>query len=147
MIPPFNKDGNLPTGVHEATLEEVTDKFGGTAHRQNLIKGLIAALKALKAAGCKKAYVDGSFITEKSVPGDFDGCWDMTDVDPTLLDPVLLDFDYSRAAQKAKYLGEFFPALLVEGGSGETFLDFFQTDRNTGDPKGIVAIDLERAQL
>jgi hypothetical protein len=147
MIPPFNKDGNLPVGVHEATLEEVTDKFGGTAHRQSLIKGLTAALKALKAAGCKKVYVDGSFITEKSVPGDFDGCWNVTDVDPTLLDPVLLDFAYSRAAQKAKYLGEFFPAQLVEGGSGDTFLDFFQTDRNTGDPKGIVAIDLERAQL
>jgi hypothetical protein len=147
MIPPFNRDGNLPPGVHDATLEEITNKFGGTVHRQNLIKGLTAALKELKAAGCKKAYIDGSFVTEKSVPGDFDGCWDLTDVDPTLLDPALLDFNFGRAAQKAKYLGEFFPAQFVEGGSGETFLDFFQTDRNTGHPKGIVAIDLERTQL
>jgi hypothetical protein len=47
-----------------------------------------------------------------------------------------------RAAQKAKYRGEFFPANMTEGGSGGTFLSFFQIDRDTGDAKGIVRIDL-----
>jgi hypothetical protein len=33
---------------------------------------------------------------------------------------------------------------LPEGGSGRTFLEFFQTDKNSGDPKGIIALDLRR---
>ncbi len=61
---------------------------------------------------------------------------------PDRLDPVLLDFRDGRAAQKAKYGGELFPAELPEGLSGRTFLEFFQTDRDTGGPKGIVSIDL-----
>ena len=99
------------------------------------------ALTNLGAAGCRTVYVDGSFVTAKLMPGDFDACWDIEGVDPVELDPVLLTFDAGRAAQKAKYGGELFPAQLPEGLSGRTFLQFFQTDRHTGRQKGIVAID------
>ena len=34
------------------------------------------------------------------------------DVDPELLDPVLLTFDAGRRTQKAKYFGELFPAEM-----------------------------------
>jgi hypothetical protein len=57
------------------------------------------------------------------------------------LDPVLLDFADDRAAQKAKYFGEFFPAQALEVDSGRVFLDFFQIDKRTGHPKGILALD------
>ena len=57
-------------------------------------------------------------------------------------DPVLLIFDNRRAAQKAKYFGELFPADMLEGGSGLTFLNFFQRDKDTGRAKGILAVDL-----
>jgi hypothetical protein len=56
---------------------------------------------------------------------------------------VLLDFRNGRAAQKVKYLGELFPTDTVEGQSASTFLKFFQTDKQTGRPKGIIALDLE----
>ena len=51
-----------------------------------------------------------------------------------LLDPVLVDFSNLRAAQKAKYFGEFFPAHLPAERSApyRMFLDFFQTDKGTG---------------
>jgi len=93
------------------------------------------------------AYLDGSFVTTKDQPGDFDACWDVTDVDPDKIDPVFFDFDNGRAAQKARFGGEFFPAQLPEGDSGKTFLEFFQIDKNTGDPKGIVAVDLGRWKI
>jgi hypothetical protein len=32
----------------------------------------------------------------------------------------------------------------IEGGSGETFLEFFQIDKETGNPKGIIVLDLRR---
>jgi len=51
-----------------------------------------------------------------------------------------------RRAQKAKYEGEFFPAPLPEGSSGKLLLEFFQTDKETGRAKGIVAIDLRELE-
>ena len=144
MIPPFDDSGNLPPGVHEATWDEFADRFGITPQRRALLAGLYSALQVLQSAGCRAVYIDGSFVTNKLVPNDFDACWDIEGVDPDQLDPVLLTFDDRRAAQKAKYLGELFPAQLTEGGSGGSFLEFFQVDKETGNPKGIVALDLRR---
>ena len=58
-----------------------------------------------------------------------------------LLDPVLLDFSQKRAAQKRKFRGEMFPALSVNGSAG-TFLEFFQIEKFSGQPKGIIRIFL-----
>jgi hypothetical protein len=86
-------------------------------------------------------YVNGSFVTTKQVPGDFDACWDIEGVDADALDPVFFDFTNSRAAQKARFGGEMFPAQLPEGISGITFLEFFQTDRNTGQLKAMTRLN------
>ena len=75
-------------------------------------RGLMAGLQNLRAAGCVRAFLDGSYMTAKPRPGDFDACWDPGGVDPTLLDPVLLTFDNHRAAQKARSKGEFFPSTI-----------------------------------
>ena len=108
-----------------------------------LLEGLRAALENLRNAGCHVAYIDGSFVTGKLYPRDFDACWDEDGVDPTALDPVLLRFEVGMVAQKEKYLGEFYPARSIADGDGRTFLQFFQFESNTDTPKGIVAIDLE----
>jgi hypothetical protein len=134
--------GNLPPGIHHATWEELNGAFGSTPHRRALLEGLFLALSALRQAGCRRTYVDGSFVTAKEVPGDFDACWDPEGVDPEVLEPTLLDFTNRRAAQKAKYGGELFIATDAAGPAGTRFLDFFQRDKRTGDPKGIVALDL-----
>lgn len=144
MLPPFDATGNLPPGIYEAAWHEVEERFGQTPQRRTLLTGLKAALDALRAAGCRTVYINGSFVTAKQVPNDFDACWDIDGVDPALLDPILLTFDHGRAAQKVKYLGELFPAQFGEGGSGTTFLEFFQIDKESGNPKGIIAIDLRR---
>lgn len=81
-------------------------------------------------------------MSVKERPGDFDACWEAEGVDPSLLDPVLLDFSDRRAAQKRQYGGELFPADVAAEPRGTVFLDYFQRDRSTGGPKGIVALDL-----
>jgi hypothetical protein len=134
--------GNLPPGVHEATWPELVAAFGSTAWRLELLAGLRRALEALQLAGCQRAYVNGSFVTAKADPGDFDGCWEAAGVDPGLLDPVLLDFRHPRTAQKRKFRGELFIANSPATPAGTRFLEFFQQDKTTGDVKGIVAIDL-----
>ncbi|MEI9941990.1 MAG: hypothetical protein WDO69_32655 [Pseudomonadota bacterium] len=146
MIPEFDELGRLPPGIHLATWDEIASRFGGSAWRSRLLAGLRAALLSLKGAGCGVAYIDGSFVTTKQMPGDFDACWDEVGVDPDALDPVLLDFKNKRAAQKAKFSGELFPASNFADHAGNSFLNFFQVDKANGDRKGIVAIDLARWQ-
>jgi hypothetical protein len=145
VIPPFDELGRLPPGVHLATWDEIVERFGGSPWRLRLLTGLKAVLSSLRTAGCCKAYVDGSFVTAKEEPGDFDGCWDETGVDPDKLDPVLLDFRNKRAAQKAKFGGEMFLSSSPASPTS-TFVTFFQIDKVTGDPKGIISIDLTRWQ-
>lgn len=118
------------------------DRYGYNAHRRMLLAGLWAALENLKAAGCRTVWLNGSFVTAKEEPNDFDACWDEAGVDPTALDPVLLTFDSGRRTQKAKYRGEMFPSATIANLGGWSFLDFFQTDMETGNRKGIIAIDL-----
>jgi hypothetical protein len=58
------------------------------------------------------------------------------------LEPTFFDFTNLRAAQKAKFFGEFFPSSAKADLVGTTFLEFFQIDKNTGSQKGIIALDL-----
>ena len=98
-------------------------------------------LQALKNAGCEITYIDGSFTTNKDEPKDFDVCWEVAGVKGKLLDPVLLTFVNGRAAQKAKYFGEFFPAESQALPAGLRYLDFFQINK-FGQAKGIIKLDL-----
>ncbi len=142
MIPAFSPEtGYLPPGEHPATWQEIVERFGKTQWRGKLLDGLKVALASLRAAGCKKVYLDGSFVTAKERPGDFDACWEAAGVDGDLLDKELLEFVNGRATQKAKYGGELFPAEWIVGETGTPFRAFFQQDQD-GNPKGIIAIDL-----
>src|SRR5260370_34841649 len=90
--------------------------------------------------------MDGRFGTRKEHPGDFDACWDVRDVDDEMHDPVFWDFSRGRVAQKLRFLGELFPAQLPEGATGMAFVDFFQVNKMSGEPKGILAIRLGRSR-
>ena len=141
MIPPFDPvTGRLPPGEHEALWDEVVERFGWNERRRRLIDGLADALMSLAEVGCRRVWLNGSFVTTKDEPGDFDACWDQTDVDLDSIDPVLLDLSDARRSQKDRFGGELFPNV-TELGTGLMFADFFQNDREIG-RKGIVVIDL-----
>lgn len=129
----------LPAGVHDATLLEVEERFATNAARRKLFDGFTRGVDALRRAGCRIVYLDGSYVSEKPHPADYDVCWDTAGVDPAKLDPVLLDYSDGRRRQKEKYAGEFFPADRTADGR-HTFVDFFQTDKHTGKKKGILRI-------
>ena len=142
-IPEFNDRGNLPAGIHQANWQEVEAKLAFNERRQELFRGMRRACESLKMVGCPRIFIGGSLVTDKEFPGDFDLCWQDDTVNflqLQSLDSVLLDFKNKRAAQKAKYGGELFPASISADGY-RTYLEFFQFDRN-GEIKGIVAIDL-----
>jgi hypothetical protein len=141
MIPNFTASGYLPTGIHSASWIEFKTRFGFNQHRTHLLSGLQAAVKILRDAGCLLIYVDGSFVTDKEFPNDYDACWDIHGVDPNKLDNLMIQFDaVSRSLFKMRYFGDLFPAQIPEGVSGKAFVDFFQTDKSSGVAKGIVAL-------
>ena len=129
----------LRPGIHDSTLAAIEARFATTDHRQKLFSGFQDGTTCLFDAGCKNIYLDGSFVTEKQFPGDFDACWDPTGVDLQKLNPVLLDFKDMRKRQKERFLGEFFPTSSYADNT-TIFLDFFQIDKYTGNSKGVICI-------
>jgi hypothetical protein len=142
MIPEFDGNGRLPPGIHHATWTEIVTRYATSTHRRDLLAGLLDGLRSLKTAGCRVAYLDGSFVTAKEHPKDVDACWDATEVVLERLDLELQDFSDKCAAQKTRYGGELYPADWTAERSGMHFLDYFQRDAVTKQPKGIIAIDL-----
>jgi hypothetical protein len=147
VVPAFDPaSGNLPPGVHEATWHEVVERYGYSVHRRALLDGLLDAFRILRAVGCTRVYLDGSFVTAKREPGDFDVCWEVDGVDLVRLAqeaPVFFDLRFPRSAQKGQFRGELLPTR-VGGDAGERIIfEEFQRDIRTGAAKGIVAIDLE----
>ena len=146
MLPGFSVGGFLTPGLHEpSSWQEFEGVFGFNAHRRRLLAGLKLACYSLADAGCTTVYVNGSFVTNKELPGDTDVCWDDDGVDFDRIDPV---FDLGekprekRVEQKERFGGEFFPASMEVERPGQRFLDFFQKGRD-GIPKGIVKLNLE----
>jgi hypothetical protein len=143
VLPAFDPDsGRLPPGEHVASWDEVVERFGWTERRRRLLDGLAEAIDLLASAGCRTLWLNGSFVTAKDEPGDFDACWDTDGVDLDVLDPVLMDLSDRRSAQKARFGGELFPNV-TETQSGLSFAEFFQNERDTS-RKGIVVIHLTK---
>jgi hypothetical protein len=140
----YNKLGILIPGIHIVSWTDFVTNYSFSIRRQHLFKGMQRAFIHFKNAGCRNVYIDGSFVTKKTEPNDYDACWDTTNVDLNLLDPMF-HRDLCMGTQKHKliYYGEFYPAPIIEGKTGLTFLDFFQTDKATGNRKGIILIELE----
>ena len=129
----------LPPGIHDVSLDEVKIRFAINLNRNLLFEGFARGFAALRKAGSKEILLDGSFVTDKQNPGDFDCCWNVVGVDVSKLDPVFLDFADKRAAQKKKYSGEFFPFGFGVG-AADFFLNHFQKDKHTDKTKGILRV-------
>jgi hypothetical protein len=75
-IPEMDQAGFLPEGVHEATIEEVRERFGRfqrTDRRPVLFAKLALFLAEVRASGLVEAVIlDGSFVTPKDEPSDID---------------------------------------------------------------------------
>ena len=146
MIPDFDNNNTLPPGIHTATWQEFCDRYGYTKHRRELLAGLEKGMNHLREANCSCVWIDGSFISAKHRPGDFDVCWDEDGVNMSFLKtmyPALLDFSNERKRQKGIYRGEFFLSTELEAYKPKrTFLEFFQQDDRERIKKGIIKIML-----
>jgi hypothetical protein len=73
-LPSFTASGDLPIGVHPASLGEVLTRFGvGTAQRKAVALRLERIVQVARASGhLARFIIFGSFVTDKSEPNDVD---------------------------------------------------------------------------
>lgn len=140
VIPEFDEMGNLPPGVHNATLEEVQIRFAITSHRQSLFEALSKVIDILRNANCSEVYLNGSYITHKAEPGDYDLVYEPAGMAETDDWGALLRLEMDE--RKKLHYGDIFihmpspPAFM-------NYITFWQTDRDDN-PKGIIRIELRR---
>jgi hypothetical protein len=73
-FPAFNEEGDLPPGVHRATLAGVLERFGqGTIQRRAVADRLKRIYQLVTSTGHLARFVlFGSFVTAKAEPKDVD---------------------------------------------------------------------------
>lgn len=73
-LPPLTEGGELPQGVHLASLREVLERFGvGSTQRKAVALRLERIYRAARASGhLARFVVFGSFVTNKPEPNDVD---------------------------------------------------------------------------
>ena len=74
LLPPMTAQGELPEGVHQATLMEVIERFGqGTRQRALVTKRLMTIYSMAKETGFLQVFlIFGSYLTYKEEPNDVD---------------------------------------------------------------------------
>lgn len=72
-IPEFDERGNLPAGIHWATLDDVIKRFSSSKsmRRAKLGKCLVQFISLVNLYA-QEIYIDGSYTTSKLAPGDID---------------------------------------------------------------------------
>src|SRR5947209_1112376 len=73
-LPAFNEEGDLPPGVHPATLTEVLERFGQGSVQRCAVADRLKRVYQLAASTGQVArfVVFGSFVTAKDDPNDVD---------------------------------------------------------------------------
>ena len=86
MIPDFEPNGLLPSGIHPARIEEFAERFvyfDQSDRRFRVFEKLKALIDEARSSGIvRRIFLAGSFVTDKPEPNDFDCI--------LVLDPVIV---------------------------------------------------------
>jgi hypothetical protein len=141
-LPHLTENGELPLGVHPASLREVLDRFGvGSDQRKALALRLARVHRVAQASGHLARFVIfGSFATSKVDPDDvdvfllMDDAFDASD----LSGAASLLFDHA-AAQAHFGTSVFWLRRLAAWPDEQTAIEFWQLKRGGG-RRGIVEV-------
>ena len=146
-IPPLQQNGLLAVGLHEATLDEIRQRFGKfqeSDRRPRLFGKLLELIEAMRRTGLfVKVVIDGSFVTAKADPNDID-----------LIAVLRPEHDFERELSMSEYallsrsllqrrFG--FDVIVAESRSAvyDTYVEFFSRVREAPNlRKGLVELKL-----
>jgi hypothetical protein len=142
-FPPFNTQGDLPPGIHTATITQVTEHFqGDTDQRAICTQHLLHIHNLAKHTGhLARFIVFGSYITNKPSPNDIDIILIMDDDFHLEDSPPESKSIFDHATADARHGASIFwirPRLLI-GETVDQFIEHWQIKRD-GTKRGIVEI-------
>lgn len=141
----YNDHGNLEDGIYDMTIDEVREKFCFTEIRKWLFEGLLIAIEHLRKVGCTTIYLDGSFVTKKRNPTDYDMCWDDTGfnlINVKKICPELLDPGWKNKKMLERYRGEVIPMNNTNPVTGINYFSLFTKDKENATTKGIIRVKI-----
>jgi len=141
-LPELNTDGDLPPGVHQASLRETEVAFGSFSRRRALIFQRLERIFRIAShtQHLARFVVFGSFVTDTPDPNDidifmvFDDTFDASACDPEtqlMLDHAVADSHFGASI--------FWIRRPAAFGGEQATIEFWQAKRN-GDLRGIVEI-------
>ncbi len=133
VIPELDEHGNLPPGIHRATLAEVEERFGkSTEVRRAEIQSLRWLVDLAERAGIERLIVNGSFVTDVFEPNDVDCV-------------LLMGASFPRDLRAAEELDTGLPYIHLQVVYQERFdylvNRFFAAD-SRGNQKGVIEVAL-----
>lgn len=141
-LPPFTVSGDLPPGIHRATLSDVLERFGSRSPQRMLVGLRLERIYniAWATGHLARCVVFGSFVTAKQVPNDVDIFLLMEDTFDVsqLIGEARLLFDHA-AAQTRFGASVFWLRRLALLDDEQTTLSHWQITRE-GSYRGIVEI-------
>lgn len=147
-LPAFREDGWLPSGHHAAEWPEIGLRFGGGSgsRRELILNSLLKWRDAARAKGMGgRVVLDGSFVSSKEVPGDFDLVFSYDGATEALLrgDASARRLTDYQECHALGFLGDVFalPASLKQFSPALSGLDMFDLSRG-GMSKGGVEVEL-----
>ena len=131
--PAFDNDGDLPVGIHQATLAQTLQHFGaGTLQRERVAQQLEHIFKLANSTGqVARFIVFGSFVTVKPAPGDVDifllmeDTFDLDQIDGE----AALVFDHQEA-QNILGASVFWSRKLAAIGGEQEAVEYWQIKRD-----------------
>lgn len=137
-IPHFNRYGNLPPGIHKATIKEAKQRLATNQRRKEIFDDFLKMIKSIPTKErkvIKSLILDGSYVTDKEDPGD----WDCI----LIVKKDSIDFLESPTAEKLKRAKEFYNGDMIlameDSAPARIWTDFFSMDKE-GRPKGLIEI-------
>lgn len=136
MLPQFDSQGDLPPGIHAASLDEIENRFGLFAASDRRVR-LFALLKlvvsmARDASIVEHLLIAGSFVTSKPQPNDVDVILLISsNVDFDELTPIQCAVADQDALRRTIRSGDV-DALALRDGTIRALkaIEFFRTNRH-----------------
>ena len=140
--PQFSESGDLPPGIHKATLSDVVEHFGKGSFQRSIVATRLQRIYSLARATGQVArfIIFGSFVTDKPDPQDIDIFFLMED-----------SFDVKSLTGEERILFDHIAAENYEGASifwlrrvaalegNDAAVEHWQVKRN-GKRRGIVEV-------
>jgi hypothetical protein len=107
-IPPLDAHGLLPEGLWDCHLDDIFDRYTYTDSRMNLYEKFVDFIRWYRALGLPDTiYMDGSFTSDKTAPGDIDVVVELADQPPEVVFKALDIFSHRRERLFEEYQVDF----------------------------------------